>query len=374
MRNRRNIALFCVLPLLLAPGYASATPNVGFDQDSHSVESTLMTREMQRKVTKTSSDSKAGAPSHAPAAAPKVFGKRLLWDPACTPAALDRSGAVTGSTKVAGSDLHVAEMVDSKARNAAKTQACTRRAVDECGQRDDLLYTTNTDTTQLACRTKSKPSKNGAPPEQAPLTITEIRTLVETETKRIHIHPGAVTTDAIKPNTLTTAWTNFYLTNPKQTTDGNKNGKAGKDTAAAGGVVRETIDVLGENVTVELTPIKYRWKYGDGEARTSRTAGKMLPTKADVWEKETPTSHMYQKRGTYRVEATVTYTGKYSLDNGETWDTIPGTLETQATPLDIRVWSMRSVNVSGPCQPGNPNDDPTCKIQDFTIFKPRQTR
>ncbi|WP_218078948.1 hypothetical protein, partial [Arthrobacter sp. HMSC06H05] len=73
------------------------------------------------------------------AAAPKVFGKRLLWDPACTPAALDRSGAVTGSTKVAGSDLHVAEVQDPVARNAAKTQACTRRAVDECGQRDDLL-------------------------------------------------------------------------------------------------------------------------------------------------------------------------------------------------------------------------------------------
>ena len=338
----------------------SASPSADHDQKTSSTTITV-TKSEKSVIRKTL----PGENGHAPAAAPKVFGKRLLWDPACTPGALDRSGAVTASTKVAGSDLHVAEMVDSKARNAAKTQACTRRAVDECGQRDDLLYTTNTATTQLACRAKSKPSKNGAPPEQAPLTITEIRTLIETETKRIHIHPGAVTTDAIKPNTLTTAWTNFYLT---------KNNKTSNSSGAVDGVVRETIDVLDENVTVELTPIKYRWKYGDGEARTSRTAGKMLPTRADVWEKETPTSHMYQKRGTYRVEATVTYAGKYSLDNGETWDTIPGTLETQATPLDIRVWSMRSVNVSGPCQPGNPNDDPTCKIQDFTIFKPRQTR
>ncbi|MCG7303725.1 hypothetical protein MHJ63_00265 [Pseudoglutamicibacter albus] len=333
---------------------------------------------MERKYETTTK--KPGASDYTPAVAPKSFANRPVWLQACTASALDRSGAVTGSTKVAGSDLHVAEMVDLKARNAAKTQACTRRAVDECGQRDDLLYTSNTATTQLACRAKSKPSKNGAPAEQAPLTITEIRTLIATETKRIRIHPGAVTTDAIKPNTLTTAWTNFYLTNPKHNTD-DKNGGNDKnsttsnsDTATVDGVVRETIEVLDENVTVELTPIKYRWKYGDGEARTSKTAGKMLPTRADVWEKETPTSHMYQKRGTFRVEATVTYTGKYSLDNGETWDTIPGTLETQATPLDIRVWSMRSVNVSGPCQPGNPNDDPTCKIQDFTIFKPRQTR
>ena len=315
-------------------------------------------------VEKHTTSSKSPA-NHTPAAAPKSFAHRPVWHQACTAGALDRSGAVTGSTKVAGSDLHVAEMVDSKARNAAKTQACTRRAVDECGQRDDLLYTTNTATTQLACRAKNKPSKNDAPAQQAPLTITEIRTLIETETKRIHIHPGAVTTDAIKPNTLTTAWTNFYLT---------KNNKTGNSSGAVDGVVRETIDVLDENVTVELTPVKYRWKYGDGKARTSRTAGKMLPTRADVWEVETPTSHMYQKRGTYRVEATVTYTGKYSLDNGETWDTIPGTLQTQATPLDIRVWSMRSVNVSGPCQPGNSSNDPTCKIQDFTIFKPRQTR
>ena len=338
----------------------SASPSADHDQKTSSTTITV-TKSEKSVIRKTL----PGENGHAPAAAPKFFGKRLLWSQACTASALDRSGAVTGSTKVAGSDLHVAEMVDLKARNAAKTQACTRRAVDECGQRDDLLYTTNTATAQLACRAKSKPSKNGAPAEQAPLTITEIRTLIATETKRIHIHPGAVTTDAIKPNTLTTAWTNFYLT---------KSNKTGNSSGAVDGVVRATIDVLDENVTVELTPVKYRWRYGDGEARTSRTAGKMLPTRADVWEKETPTSHMYQKRGTFRVEATVTYTGKYSLDNGETWDTIPGTLETQATPLDIRVWSMRSVNVSGPCQPGNPNDDPTCKIHDFTIFKPRQTR
>ena len=126
-------------------------------------------------------------------------------------------------------------MVDPKARNAAKTQACTRRAVDECGQRDDLLYTTNTATTQLACRAKSKPSKNDAPAQQAPLTITEIRTLIETETKRIRIHPGAVTTDAIKPNTLTTAWTNFYLT--KNNTDDNKNGSNGKNSTTTTALV-----------------------------------------------------------------------------------------------------------------------------------------
>ena len=65
-------------------------------------------------------------------------------------------------------------------------------------------------------------------------------------------------------------------------------------------MVRETIEVLDERVTVELTPVKYRWRHGDGEARTSRTAGKMLPTRADVWEKETPTSHMYLKRGGHR--------------------------------------------------------------------------
>ena len=355
MRTKRIITLLTAVPLILLPvGPAYSSPDTTFDQDKKSVQvaaSQISKRKSELVMSR--------APKYTPATAPKFFGKRLLWDPACTPGALDRSGAVTGSTKVAGSDLHVAEMVDSKARNAAKTQACTRRAVDECGQRDDLLYTTNTATTQLACRAKSKPSKNDAPAQQAPLTITEIRTLIETETKRIHIHPGAVTTDAIKPNTLTTAWTNFYLT---------KNNNTGNSSGAVDGVVRETIEVLDENVTVELTPVKYRWKYGDGEARTSRTAGKMLPTRADVWEKETPTSHMYQKRGTYRVEATVTYTGKYSLDNGETWDTIPGTLETQATPLDIRVWSMRSVNVSGPCQPGNPNNDPTCKIQDLSLI------
>ncbi|WIK85115.1 hypothetical protein CJ193_004635 [Pseudoglutamicibacter albus] len=246
-------------------------------------------------------------------------------------------------------------MQDPRALKAARTQACTHRAVSECGERSDLLYTKTGGQSRVACRYKGKPSKRA--PEQRPLSLSEVRTLVETETKHIRIDAGQVTTDAIKPNTITNAWTNFYLTG----SDGD-------------GVIRKKVKVLDEAVTVELTPKQWRYTYGDGNARISRTPGKMLPTKADVWETETSTSHQYRNRGTYRVDATVTYTGRYSLDNGKTWDTIPGTLDIRAKPLNIRAWTLKAVSVSGPCQPGNPTNDPTCEKQDLTIFKPRQTR
>ena len=254
-----------------------------------------------------------------------------------------------------GTGLHLAEVQDQRALKAARTQACTHRAVSECGERSDLLYTRTGGQSRVACRYKGKPSKRA--PEQRPLSLTEVRTLVETETKHIRIDAGQVTTDAIKPNTITNAWTNFYLTG----SDGD-------------GVIRKKVKVLDEPVTVELTPKQWRYTYGDGNARISRTPGKMLPTKADVWETETSTSHRYTQRGTYTVDATVTYTGRYSLDNGKTWDTIPGTLDVKAKPLNIRAWTLKAVNVSGPCQPGNPTNDPTCEKQDLTVFKPRQTR
>lgn len=303
-----------------------------------------------------------GASSPEPAtAAPVRLGSRPVWHQACRATGVAaRSGAVTGSTTVVGTGLHLAEVQDPRALKAARTQACTHRAVSECGERSDLLYTRTGGQSRVACRYKGKPSKRA--PQERPLSLTEVRTLVETETKRIRVDAGQVTTDAIKPNTITNAWTNFYLTG----SDG--------ESPASDGVIRKKVKVLDEPVTVELTPKQWRYTYGDGNARISRTPGKMLPSRAHVWETETSTSHQYRKRGTYTVDATVTYTGRYSLDNGKTWDTIPGTLDIKAKPLNIRAWTLKAVNVSGPCQPGNPTNDPTCEKQDLTIFKPRQTR
>ena len=333
--------------LLVSGGSANAV-NISYDEEGGRLE-VLDVQQQQHVKTLPAASQPATS-----TAAPVRLGPRPVWHQACrTTGVAARSGAVTGSTTVVGTGLHLAEVQDPRALKAARTQACTHRAVSECGERSDLLYTRTGGQSRVACRYKGKPSKQA--PEQRPLSLTEVRTLVETETKHIRINAGQVTTDAIKPNTITNAWTNFYLT--------------GSD-----GVIRKKVKVLDEPVTVELTPTKWRYSYGDGNARISRTPGKMLPTKAHVWEVETSTSHQYRKRGTYTVDATVTYTGRYSLDNGRTWDTIPGTLDVNAKPLNIRAWTLRAVNVSGPCQPGNPTNDPTCEKQDLTIFKPRQTR
>ncbi len=352
MRTRRKIGTATLIStFLLAPGLALASPAADFNGEEEVVVETFREERSREKK-----EPSSGRPERRSTAAPVRLGPRPVWHQACrTTGVAARSGAVTGSTTVVGTGLHIAEMQDQRALKAARTQACTHRAVSECGERSDLLYTRTGGQSRVACRYKGKPSKQA--PEQRPLSLSEVRTLVETETKHIRIDAGQVTTDAIKPNTITNAWTNFYLTG----SDGD-------------GVIRKKVKVLDEPVTVELTPKQWRYTYGDGNARISRTPGKMLPSRAHVWETETSTSHRYTQRGTYTVDATVTYTGRYSLDNGKTWDTIPGTLDIKAKPLNIRAWTLKAVNVSGPCQPGNPTNDPTCEKQDLTIFKPRQTR
>ena len=358
MRTKSVVSLLTILSLsLITAGQAPASPSISYDQEQ-ATGGVVLSDISQEQAGGTSP---SGASSTASTAAPVRLGPRPVWHQACrTTGVAARSGAVTGSTTVVGTGLHLAEVQDSRALKAARTQACTHRAVSECGERSDLLYTKTGGQSRVACRYKGKPSKQA--PEQRPLSLTEVRTLVETETKHIRVDAGQVTTDAIKPNTITNAWTNFYLTQG----DG--------ESPASDGVIRKKVKVLDEPVTVELTPQKWRYSFGDGNARISRTPGKMLPTRAHVWEVETSTSHQYRKRGTYTVEATVTYTGRYSLDDGKTWDTIPGTLDVKAKPLNIRAWTLKAVNVSGPCQPGNPTNDPTCEKQDLTIFKPRQTR
>ena len=353
MRTKSVVSLLTILSLsLISAGQAAASPSVGYDQEQ-ATGGVVLSGTSQEQVGVASPSGASSTPS---TVAPVRLGSRPVWHQACrTTGVAAGSGAVTGSTTVVGTGLHIAEMQDQRALKAARTQACTHRAVSECGERSDLLYTRTGGQSRVACRYKGKPSKQA--PEQRPLSLSEVRTLVETETKHIRIDAGQVTTDAIKPNTITNAWTNFYLTG----SDGD-------------GVIRKKVKVLDEPVTVELTPKQWRYTYGDGNARISRTPGKMLPSRAHVWETETSTSHRYTQRGTYTVDATVTYTGRYSLDNGKTWDTIPGTLDIKAKPLNIRAWTLKAVNVSGPCQPGNPTNDPTCEKQDLTIFKPRQTR
>ena len=290
MRTKRKTWFFGLLSLsLLAPGQAFATPQIDFNDDSASVDANFMREETLSRAQQPHTKSAPAAST----AAPVRLGPRPVWHQACrTTGVAARSGAVTGSTRVVGTGLHLAEVQDRRALKAARTQACTHRAVSECGERSDLLYTRTGGQSRVACRYKGKPSKRA--PEQRPLSLTEVRTLVSRETKRIRVDAGQVTTDAIKPNTITNAWTNFYLTGSDGDTDGSD------------GVVRKTVKVLDEPVTVELTPQKWRYTYGDGNTRTSRTPGKMLPTRAHVWETETPTSHRYTHRGTYTVEATVT--------------------------------------------------------------------
>lgn len=102
-------------------------------------------------------------------------------------------------------------------------------------------------------------------------------------------------------------------------------------TPATGPLTR-TVTLLGQQVTLEATPSRYRWEFGDGQARTTTEPGAPYP-RLDV-------THNYLRTGTYRPRLATTYTGRYRVA-GSGWRAIPGTVTIQGAPRSLRAIEAR---------------------------------
>jgi hypothetical protein len=96
----------------------------------------------------------------------------------------------------------------------------------------------------------------------------------------------------------------------------------------------ESVTLLGQSVTLDITPVSYRWVHGDGTEQTSDWAGvryaKRRPMGAYL-------SHTYL-RADHGLPARVdtTWSARFSV-NGGPWQPVPDTVTIEGAPVDLEV-------------------------------------
>ncbi|HEX4687428.1 MAG TPA: hypothetical protein VH228_11655 [Nocardioides sp.] len=152
---------------------------------------------------------------------------------------------------------------------------------------------------------------------QACLTKQEARRLggltpgmVERAFQRLSWPASPLIVQPPKGRTLVNFDTNFYTTNTHPTT--------------------QTVTLIGQQVTIEATPVQYAWHFGgDGQLSTT-DPGAPYP--------DLRVTHRYTRVGSVQPSVDTTYSGRYRVGNGN-WQTIPDTLTVPGSPVDLQVLS-----------------------------------
>lgn len=94
--------------------------------------------------------------------------------------------------------------------------------------------------------------------------------------------------------------------------------------------VTRTITLLGQRVSIEATPVEYRWHFGDGTTRVTTGPGAPYPD-LDI-------THPYAATGTVQPRVDTTYRGRYRI-NDDGWQDVPGSLTVRGEPVPLRIRS-----------------------------------
>lgn len=107
--------------------------------------------------------------------------------------------------------------------------------------------------------------------------------------------------------------------------------------------------LLGQPADVRFTPVGYRWDYGDGTTKTLTAKGG--PWKAlGVGEFDpTPTSHSYQRAGTYTIQMSVLYAAEYQYATSDWFVVRGGALAIPANQLTATAGRAETVLVARDC-------------------------
>lgn len=107
-------------------------------------------------------------------------------------------------------------------------------------------------------------------------------------------------------------------------------------------------ELLGQSADVRFTPVAWQWNYGDGAAAT-------LPTRGGTWAAlglrefdATPTSHSYQRAGSYTIRLSIVYRAEYRIAGGP-FTPIAGTITLPANELHITASGAKTVLVDRDC-------------------------
>lgn len=86
-----------------------------------------------------------------------------------------------------------------------------------------------------------------------------------------------------------------------------------------------TGQLFAEPARVQFIPIAYRWSFGDGGTSTTTSPGLSWSRLGRAPFSVTPTSHVYERAGTYTAAVSVVYRARYSIAGGD-WHDVAGTL------------------------------------------------
>ncbi|MFC8190244.1 hypothetical protein ACFUMH_01125 [Cellulomonas sp. NPDC057328] len=103
-----------------------------------------------------------------------------------------------------------------------------------------------------------------------------------------------------------------------------------------------TTDLLGYQVTVEATPIRFTYDFGDG-GRPLVTTDPGAPYPAFE------TFHVYRSLGTRTITLTTEWSGRYQVAGSPVWRDVDGTAQTTATSTPFEVVERSSKLVAELC-------------------------
>lgn len=107
-------------------------------------------------------------------------------------------------------------------------------------------------------------------------------------------------------------------------------------------------ELLGLPAQVRFTPDSYRWTFGDGISKTTKSSGATWDELAVDEFSATATSHVFRSSGEYTVGLEVSYSAEYRFA-GLNWRAIAGTVPAAGNRLTVMVVEAKTVLVARDC-------------------------
>ena len=105
---------------------------------------------------------------------------------------------------------------------------------------------------------------------------------------------------------------------------------------------QETVQLLGRQITFDITPATFAWTLGNGESMTTTDPGQ-------PWRPGTPmdayVSHRYTQAGPVTLQLTTTWTARWRLGTGP-WRDVNGTVTMTSPAQDLQVRTAQPQLVS----------------------------
>jgi hypothetical protein len=98
-------------------------------------------------------------------------------------------------------------------------------------------------------------------------------------------------------------------------------------------------ELAGWPIEVRFIPHRYHWSFGDGNQKTFSEAGRTWAAWGLRQFQPTPTSHVYERPGSYQLSVRVEYQAEFRFVGGS-WQSLSGTVSSTSQTSRIRVLTV----------------------------------